>query len=298
MTDEKNTQQMSHLSPFEAMRHHGEGYGDYWSAREMYKVLGYASWERFRGTIERAKISCEEAGQAVPDHFHIDVKMSSLGNKAKRKTEDIFLSRYACYLVLQNADPNGKPLVALAQTYFAVQTRRQELADEQVQLSEDQLRLLRRSQMSLYNTQLAQVAQGAGVVVSRDFAIFQDHGYAGLYGGLKAKDIHVRKELKKSQNILDYMGSDELAANIFRASLTKQKIEREQIDNKHNANQAHHEMGKAVRKTILETGATAPEDLPTPDKGIQQVQREEQKRIEQQRQPLLFAGAMDEEGGV
>ncbi len=171
---------------------------------------------------------------------------------------------------------------------FAVQTRRQELADELAALPEDQLRLVRRSQMSVLNNQLAEAAQGAGVIETKDFAIFQDHGYRGLYGGLKARDIHARKGLKKNQEILDYMGSDELAANAFRASLTKQKIEREQIKGKDKANRAHHEMGHEVRETIKRAGATLPEDMTTPEKSIQQLQREEQKQLEQSQQPSLF----------
>lgn len=213
--------------------------------------------------------------------------MVSIGSGAQRKVDDVHLSRYACYLVVQNADPE-KEAVALGQTYFATQTRRQELADEQAALPEDQLRLIRRSQISNYNAQLAEAAHHAGVIRPIDFAIFQDHGYMGLYGGLRARDIHARKQLKKSQEILDYMGSDELAANIFRASQAKQKLEREQIQNKERANRAHHEVGKKVRQTIRELGGTMPEDLPTPTKSIQQLQREEQKRLEQNHLPLLF----------
>jgi DNA-damage-inducible protein D len=213
--------------------------------------------------------------------------MVVIGSGAKRKFGTVLLSRYACYLLIQNSDPE-KPIVALGQTYFAAQTRRQEIADELAALPEDQLRLLRRSQMNVYNTQLAAAAQQAGVVASRDFAIFQDHGYRGLYGGLGAKDIHTRKGLKRSQQILDHMGSDELAANIFRASQTKQKLEREQVQGRENANRTHHEVGREVRNTIQRLGGTMPENLPTPEKSIQQLQREEQKRLLERANPSLF----------
>jgi DNA-damage-inducible protein D len=278
------------ISPFDAIRHQSEQYGEYWSGRELYKLLGYSRWEKFRETIERARMACKEAGQAASDHFHLEVKMIKAGKGARREIDDIFLSRYACYLVLQNADPAGKPIVALAQTYFAVQTRRQELADQEalVALSEDQLRLVRRSQMSTYNTQLANAARNVGIIQPKDFAIFQDHGYKGLYGGMGAKDIHQRKKLKKSEGILDYMGSDELAANIFRASQAKQKIEREEVGGKEEANNIHYRVGKKVRQTIEELGGTMPEDLPVPGKSIQQIQREKQQYLKQRLQLPLF----------
>jgi DNA-damage-inducible protein D len=169
-------------SPFDAIRHESAQYGEYWSGRELYKLLGYSSWQKFRETIERARMACEGSGQATSDHFNLEVKMIPTGKGAKRKVEDVFLSRYACYLVLQNADPNGKPIVALAQTYFAVQTRRQELADEDAlaALSEDQKRLILRSQIAILNQQLATAAQHAGVIRPTDFALFQNHGYKGL----------------------------------------------------------------------------------------------------------------------
>jgi DNA-damage-inducible protein D len=276
-----------HTSPFETIRKMAEDGSEYWSARDLAKILGYALWQKFRHVIEKAEAACANSDQDAENHFiHVD-KMVSIGSGAQRKIEDVFLSRYGAYLVVQNADPT-KPIVALGQTYFAVQTRRQEIADELAALPEDQLRLIRRSQMSVLNTQLAEAAQHTGVIQPIDFAIFQDHGYAGLYGGLKAKDIHTRKGLKPNQEILDWMNSDELAANAFRASLTKQKLEREQIQGKEKANQVHHEMGREVRETIKRAGATLPEDMPTPAKSIQQVQREEQKRIEQKQQPMLL----------
>ena len=276
-------------SPFESIRRVADDGSEYWSARDLAKILGYTQYNKFTRVIAKAKEACENSTQAVSDHFTHVGEMIETGKGAKREFDTVYLSRYACYLIVQNADP-AKPIVALGQTYFAVQTRRQELREELTTFTEDQLRLLRRSQMNVYNTQLAGAAQDAGVITSLDFAIFQDHGYQGLYGGLKAKGIHARKGLKKSQEILDYMGSDELAANIFRASQTKQKLEREHIKGKEKANQAHFEVGKKVRQTIVELGGTLPEDLPTPAKSIQQLQRDEQRLLERQQQPSLFEG--------
>lgn len=275
------------ISPFESIRRITDDGSEYWSARDLAKILGYTEYGKFKNAISKAEIACESSSQATSDHFAHVSEMIETGKGAKRHVADIHLSRYACYLIVQNADPS-KPIVALGQTYFAVQTRRQELQEELATFTEDQLRLLRRSQMNVYNTQLAGAAQNAGVVTSIDFAIFQDHGYQGLYGGLEAKGIHTRKGLKKSQEILDYMGSDELAANIFRASQTKQKLEREHIKGKEKANRAHLEVGKKVRQTIVELGGTLPEDLPTPAKSIQQLHRDEQKLLDQQQQPSLF----------
>jgi DNA-damage-inducible protein D len=208
------------ISPFESIRRQAEDGSEYWSARELGKILGYTEYGKFQNAIQKAETACKNSGQAVSDHFAHVSDMIATAKGARRKVEDVHLSRYACYLLVENAD-SSKPIVALGQTYFAVQTRRQELTDELTTMSEDQLRLVRRSQISILNNQLAGAAQGAGVIEPKDFAIFQDHGYIGLYGGLKARDIHTRKGLKKSQEILDYMGRDELAANAFRASLQK-----------------------------------------------------------------------------
>src|SRR5437763_14561641 len=184
----------SHISPFGSIRRVDEQGNGYWSARDLAKILVYNDFRNFQDVLKKAQIACEQSGQAVLDHFGDVTDMINVGKGASRKRSNVHLSRYACYLIVQNADPS-KPIVALGQTYFAVQTRRQELADELAALPEDQLRLLRRSQMSIYNSQLAEAAKQAGVVASIDFAIFQDHGYQGLYGGLKAKDIHARKGL-------------------------------------------------------------------------------------------------------
>jgi DNA-damage-inducible protein D len=273
-------------SPFEQIRRVSQDGYEYWSARDLARVLGYARWDKFKNAIYKAQVACENSGQAVEDHFSQVGNMVQIGSGAQRRVEDYHLSRYACYLVVQNADPS-KEIVALGQTYFAVQTRRQEQADELAGLTEEQKRLYLRSQLSSHNRQLADAAHLAGVVQAMDFAIFQDHGYMGLYGGLRARDIHARKRLKKSQHILDYMGSEELAANLFRATQTEAKLRREQIRGKDKANQAHYEVGRKVRQTIQELGGTMPEDLPTPSESIQQLRRREQKRLKQGPQPQL-----------
>jgi len=230
------------------------------------------------------------ASYTVSDHMSRVGHMIATGKGAKRPAEDVHLSRYACYLVVQNADPD-KPIVALGQTYFAVQTRRQGIADELAlaNLPEEQKRLIFRSLMSTYHTRLAEAAQLAGIIAPTDFATFQDHGYMGLYGGLRENDIHQRKGLtSEKQKILDYMGSEELGANIFRATQTDAKLRREQISGKDAANSTHYEVGREVRETIKRLGGTMPEDPPTPKKSIQELQLDEQRRIEAERQPSLF----------
>ena len=206
--------------------------------------------------------------------------MVGLGSGSRRSVQDFKLSRYACYLIVQNGDPN-KPVIANGQTYFAIQTRRQELADDAAfrRLSEDQKRVYLRGEVREHNKQLVGTAQQAGVETPVDFAVFQDHGYRGLYGGLGAKDIHQRKGLKKSQQILDHMGSTELAANLFRATQTEEKLRRDDVTGKDAANETHYEVGRHVRRTIEEIGGTMPEDLPTPDRSAKELERE-QKRLE------------------
>lgn len=279
-----------HTSPFDAIRHENEQMGEYWSAREIHKILGYTEWRNFKNVvIKRAMKACEENGQDTSEHFVQSYKVSTGGQGAKQKIEDYNLSRYAAYLVVMNGDPK-MPVVAMGQAYFSYQTRRQELSDEDALagLSEAQRRLLTRGQLSISNVQLAETASHAGVITSHDFAIFQDFGYKGLYGGLAAKDIHAHKVLKKSQKILDYMGSNELAANLFRSTQAEEQIRHEGIKEKEKANQAHHTMGERVRQFIKEGGGTMPEDLPTPEKSIQQLQREDQKRLERGPQLPLF----------
>ena len=278
-----------HISPFDAIRQVRPDGSEYWSARDLSKLLGYKEWRNFTTAIPKAKEACEKSGYAVSDHFVEANKMIRAGKGARRPLEDYELSRYACYLIVQNADPS-KPIVALGQTYFAVQTRRQEIADELAlaNLPEDQKRLIYRSEMAILNVRLADAARIAGVIEPLDFATFEDHGYMGLYDGRRENDLHASKGLTEKQKILDYMGSDELIANAFRASLARQKLEADQVKGKDKANVTHYQVGKIVRKAIEEAGGTMPEDLPTPEKSIQELQREEQKRIEAERQPSLF----------
>ena len=255
------------LSLFEQIKQTDENGNEYWAARQLAKVLEYTDFRNFSAVITKAKEACTNSGQLIENHLVDFNEMVPIGSGAYRQMESVKLSRYACYLVVQNADP-GKEVVALGQTYFAVQTRMQEIQqmDAYNQLnSENEKRLFLRNELAKHNTQLAAAAKQAGVVESVDYAIFQNHGYMGLYGGLDAKGIHTKKRLKKSQQILDHMGSTELAANLFRATQTEEKLRNENIKGKQKANQTHLEVGKKVRQTIKELGGTMPENLPTAD---------------------------------
>lgn len=262
---------------FEDIKHQNKYGEEFWYARELQTVLEYAEWRNFNNTIEKAKLSCKNSGFQIADHFVDLNKMVDIGSGAGRGIKDYMLSRYACYLIVMNGDPN-KEVIAAGQTYFAIKTRQQELIDNYDQLTENQKRLAIRNEMIAHNKSLAEAAQMAGVIDSKDYAIFQNKGYMGLYGGLSAQDIHKRKGLKKSQKILDHMGSTELAANLFRATQTDEKIRRENIRGKEKANQAHYDVGRKVRETIKELGGTMPEDLPTPQKSIKQIEKEIEKR--------------------
>jgi DNA-damage-inducible protein D len=267
-----------HHANFDSIRQQDEEGNEYWLARPLAKVLDYSEYRHFLPVLERAKEACRNSNQVVEDHFEDVLAMVEIGSGAKRELPDVKLSRYACYLVVQNGDPS-KPVIANGQTYFALQTRRQELADDEsfARLSEDEKRLAIRNELATHNKYLAAAAKDAGVETPIDYAIFQDHGYKGLYGGLGAKDIHVRKGLKKSQKILDHMGSTELAANLFRATQTEDKLKRDQVQGKRQANQTHLEVGKKVRQTIKELGGTMPEALPTPDSSIKQIESAKKK---------------------
>lgn len=263
-----------HHQTFEQIRRITDEGGEFWSARDLMPVLEYTRWENFRVVVHRAVKACDNSEINSEDHFHHLVKMVEVGSGAKREVEDYHLSRYACYLIVQNGDPS-KPVIAAGQTYFALQTRRQELADDVAfrQLDEDKKRVFLRGELKEHNKQLVEAAGQAGVKSGLDFAIFQNHGYKGLYGGLDAKGIHKRKGLKKSRNILDHMGSAELAANLFRATQTEEKLRRDRTKNKHKANRTHYEVGVKVRRTIEDLGGTMPENLPAPETSVKELEK-------------------------
>ena len=266
---------------FDKIKYYDRNNIEYWSARELYPVLEYSSWDKFKAVLEKAKISCKKSNIPSENHFYQLGKMVKLGSGAEREIEDVMLSRYACYLIIQNADPN-KEIIAKAQTYFAIQTRKQEIQEDSdilTELSENQRRLYLRREMAEHNKQLVETARNAGVETQQDYAIFQNYGYKGLYNGMTAQDIHHHKGLKKSEKILDHMGSTELAANLFRATQTEEKIRRENIKGKYSANQAHYEVGQKVRQTIKELGGTMPEDLPAAP-SIKKIEKEEKKQLE------------------
>ncbi|MCD4825809.1 MAG: DNA damage-inducible protein D [Phycisphaerae bacterium] len=267
-----------HNETFQDIRNVAKDGEEFWLARDLQPILEYGSWDKFKRVISKAITACKTSKQPTENHFSQVGKMVTLGSGAPREIEDIALSRYACYLIVQNGDPT-KPVIAHGQTYFALQTRKQELADDKTfsRLHENEKRLLLRNELKEHNKQLVETAQQAGVKTNLDFAVFQNHGYKGLYGGLDAKGIHQYKNLKKSHKILDHMGSTELAANLFRATQTEEKLRRENIQGKHKANKTHYKVGSKVRKTIEELGGTMPEDLPTPDTSIKQIENKQKK---------------------
>lgn len=268
------------ITLFESIKDTDNNGNEYWSSRKLAKVLEYADYRNFITVIGKAKEACQNSGIPIEDHF-VDVnEMVTIGSGAERPVDSVKLSRYACYLIVQNADPS-KTIVAQGQTYFAIQTRIaevQQMKEYQELSSEEEKRLFLRNELQKHNSQLASAAKDAGVIDSRDYAIFQNYGYQGLYGGMTAKDIHAKKGLKKSQKILDHMGSTELAANLFRATQTEEKLRRENIKGKQQANMTHYEVGAKVRQTIKELGGTMPEDLPTAE-SIKAVEKKKQKLL-------------------
>ena len=250
---------------------------EFWSARELAPALEYTKWENFQNVIKRAMIACENSGHLVDDDFPEVRKIVDAGITSK-PVKDYELTRYACYLIVQNGDPR-KEVIALGQTYFAIQTYRQEVADHFNELDEDRRRLVVRGDIMQWNQMLAETAHNAGVITNEEFAIFQNAGYMGLYGGLDVDDIHKRKNLEVGQKILDYMGSTELIANLFRISQTEEKLRKDEVDNAKTATSIHYSVGKEVRSAIEKIGGTMPEDLPTPEKSIQEIEKEQMARL-------------------
>jgi DNA-damage-inducible protein D len=262
-------------SDFEKAKQHTQDGVEFWYARDLKDILEYEQWRNFRTVVEKAKESCKNAKNDIGEHFADVSKMVEIGNEAKRSIDDIMLSRYACYLIVQNGDPRKK-IIALGQTYFAVKTRERENDEAFI---EDQKRFAIRNELRNHNKSLAEAANMSGIDNPKDYAIFQNKGYQGLYNGLGVKDIHKRKGLDKNQKILDHMGSTELAANLFRATQTDDKLRRENIRGKEKANITHFVVGKKVRQTIKELGGTMPENLELPEKSIQEIEEKPKKRL-------------------
>ena len=260
---------------------------EYWSARELSLVLDYTEWRNFSKVMDRAMIACQNSGYDTLDHFVEVNKMVEIGSGTKRQVIDYELSRYACYLIVQNGDPR-KEVIALGQTYFAIQTYRQEIADRFNQLDEDRKRLVIRGDIKQWNQLLAEAARNAGVITNEEFAVFQNAGYMGLYGGMTVEDIHKNKELDVRDKILDFMGSTELIANLFRISQTEEKLKRDAVDNADTATAVHHSVGKEVRAAIERVGGTMPEDLPTPEKSIAEIEKEQLANLKKKGRQLML----------
>lgn len=259
---------------FDDIKHIDEFGSEYWLARELQKVLEYKRWDKFNNVINNAKMACKKSNYAYEDHFSQVGKMIELAKEAKRTILDYKLSRYACYLIVQNADPK-KEVVALGQTYFAIQTRKMELTErEYSSLTEEEKRFYQRNLTKKGNYSLNITARNAGV---KNFDRFHNYGYKGLYNGETADDIAKRKKLRYREDILDNMGSEELIANLFRISQTESKLKRDNVNSESKANQVHYTIGKNIREVIAKNGGTMPEELPTPDKSLKELEKENKK---------------------
>ena len=286
---------------FEAIKQIDENGNEFWYARDLQKVLQYVQWRRFHDVINRAMLACKNSGNSISDHFADVGKMIEMPSKPRKYNENIGfadvgktksiidykLSRYACYLIVQNGDPR-KDVIALGQTYFAIQTRRQELADAFNQLDENNKRLVVRGNIKQWNLLLAEAAHNAGVITDEEFAFFQNSGYMGLYGGLTVADIHKKKRLKAKDKILDFMGSTELIANLFRISQTEEKLRIDKINSALKANETHYQIAEKIRNAMMAMGTTLPENLPTPDKSVKIIEREEIKKLREAKSKLML----------
>ena len=261
---------------FEDIKHIDENGVEFWYARELMPILQYAKWQNFKKIIDKAMIACQNSEISIEDCF-TDISKPIISGKGKQELiEDYKLTRYACYLIAQNGD-SRKKVIALAQTYFAVQTRKQEITEKEYSmLTEEEKRFYQRNLTRKGKYSLNQTAKKAGV---KNFDRFHNSGYKGLYNGETADDIAKRKGLRYREDILDNMGSDELIANLFRISQTEQKLRKDNIQNEKEANKAHYEVGSKIRKTIKELGGTMPEDLPTPKKSLKQLEKEKNKKL-------------------
>lgn len=259
---------------FEDIKHIDENGNEYWLARELMKVLEYSLWQNFHKIIKIAMKNCNNSNNDISDHFIDANKMIKLAKNAIRKIQDYKLSRYACYLIVLNCDPR-KEVIALAKTHFAIQTRKQELFEKEYnELTEDEKRLYRRNQARKGNYNLNKTAVNSGV---KDLAKFHNAGYKGLYNGETADDIFKRKNLRYREDILDNMGSEEFADNIFRIAQTDAKLKRDNVDNEYTANSVQYEVGKEVRDSIKRLGGTMPENLPTPDRSLKVLEKDNKK---------------------
>ena len=261
---------------FESIKHINEYGKEYWYARELQVALEYKEWRKFSGVMDKAMNACNNSNINVLDHFAQADKMVEIGSGAKRKQVDYELSRYACYLIVQNADARKK-VVALGQTYFVVQTRKQELSEkEYVNLTEEEKIFTQRDLTKKGNYSLNQTAKNCGV---KNFDKFHNAGYKGLYNGETANDIAKRKKLRYREDILDNMGSEELAANLFRITQTEAKLKKDNISSEDDANQTHYNIGKNIREVIIKNGGTMPEKLPTPKKSLKELEKEKKIQI-------------------
>lgn len=261
---------------FENIKHLTDGGFEFWFARELQEVLDYKEWRNFAVVINKAKKACLGSSNEVSYNF-VDVNKTVNTGVSTKEIKDMVLTRYACYLIVQNGNPRKKT-IALGQTYFAVKTREKELDEQFNKLTEDDKRLATRNELTKHNKSLVEAAKKCGVT---NYAVFQNFGYKGLYGGLTAQDIKRKKNLDKNQQILDHMGSTELAANLFRATQTDEKLRRENIKGQYEANQTHFEVGAKVRKAIKEIGGTMPEELPTPKESIKQLEKSNKNKLKE-----------------